>query len=157
MTKRFFGRVLLSAITALLAAASAIAQPGQGPGRGMGMGPMHYDKSTEVTVKGTVEAVLTQQGSMPNMPNMPMHMGGGTHLTLKTDAGNVDVALGPTNWLAEKKYVFAKGDEIEVIGSSTSMNGQKTIVAREVTKGGSKMTLRDANGVPAWSGRGRQR
>jgi len=153
MTTRL-GRVLFAGITALvLAATSATAQPGQGPGRDMGMGPMHYDKSTEVTVKGTVEAVLTQQAAMPNMP---MHMGGGTHLTLRTDAGNVDVALGPTNWLAEKKYVFAKGDELGVIGSSISMNGQKTIVAREVTKGGSTMTLRDSNGFPAWSGRGRR-
>jgi hypothetical protein len=152
MTK-FPGHTFLAGLTALLLAAMpTIAQPGQGRGHGAGMGPMHYDKSTEVTVKGTVEAVFTQQGPMANMP---MHMGG-THLTLKTDAGNVDVALGPTNWLAEKKYVFATGDVIEVIGSSISMNGQKTLVAREVTKGGVKMTLRDADGIPAWSGHGRR-
>jgi hypothetical protein len=86
---------------------------------------------------------------------MPMGMGG-THLTLKTETGNLDVALGPSNWLAEKKYEFAKGDLLDIVGSEVTMNGQKTLVAREITKGGTTMTLRDANGVPAWSGRGRR-
>jgi hypothetical protein len=84
-------------------------------------------------------------------------MGGpGTHLTFKTETGQVDVHLGPASWLADKKYEFAKDDQLEILGSSITVNGQKALIAREITKGDQKITLRDANGIPAWSGRGRR-
>jgi hypothetical protein len=132
-------------MAALLVAASlATAQPHAG--RGMGM---RYDKSTEVTVKGTVEAVLVGHSGMRGM-------GMGTHLTFKTDSGDVDVHVGPGWWLTEQKIEFAKGDQLEVVGSSVTFNGEKALIAREITKGDRKIILRDANGIPVWSGRGRR-
>ena len=134
------------AIAALLLTASvATAQPQ----RGRGMGMPHYDKSTEVTVKGTVEAVLTNQQGMRGM-------GMGTHLTFKTESGDIDVHIGPSWWLTEQKIEFAKGDQLEIVGSSITFNGGKALIAREITKGERKITLRDANGFPVWSGRGRR-
>ena len=140
----------------LLTAPLALAQPA--PGRGMGMMP-GYHKSTEVTLKGTVEAVVAQPertGGMPaDMPRGMMAGMGGTHLTFRSGADVYDVHLGPANWLAEKTYAFAKGDALEIVGSSVTMHGQKALIAREITRGDQKITLRDADGIPAWSGRGR--
>ncbi len=133
-------------VSALLAGSLAAAQPRAG--RGMGMMP-HYDKSTEMTVKGIVEAVSVGQ---PGMPGMGM----GTHLTFKTETGDIDVHVGPGWWLSEQKLEFAKGDQLEIVGSSVTFNAGKALIAREITKGDRKITLRDANGVPAWSGRGRR-
>ena len=140
---------MLSLLAGLIVIGSiAYAQP---PGRGMGM-PM-YDKATEITVKGTVEAVVPQSGPMGGR-GMGM---GGTHLTFKAaDNTEYDVHLGPTSWLTANKVEFAKGDQLEIVGSSIMFNGQKALIAREISKGDQKTTLRDANGVPVWSGRGRR-
>lgn len=141
--------VSLLSLVALVAIGSlAYAQP-----RGHGMGMPMYDKATEITVKGTVEAVVPQSGPMGSR-GMGM---GGTHLTFKAaDNTEYDVHLGPAGWLTANKVEFAKGDQLEIVGSSLTFNGQKALIAREISKGDRKTTLRDANGVPVWSGRGRR-
>ena len=73
-----------------------------------------YDKSKEVTVTGTVEAVTPQQG---------MRGMGGTHLTLVVGAEKLDVHVGPTPWLADKKYEFAAGDQLTIVGSRQTIDG----------------------------------
>lgn len=141
--------VAMLSLAGLLAIASlAYAQP---PGHGVGMA--RYDKATEITVNGSVDAVVLQAGRMGGR-GMAM---GGTHLTFKAADNTVyDVHVGPANWLAANKLEFAKGDRIEIVGSSIELDGQKALIAREITKGDHKTTLRDANGVPVWSGRGRR-
>jgi DNA/RNA endonuclease YhcR with UshA esterase domain len=104
-----------------------------------------YDRSTEVTLSGTVDEVQSHQGRVG---------GTGTHLMLATDAGTIDVHLGPTNWLASKEYTFAKGDRIEVTGSKVTLDGTAAIIARQVKRGDQTMVLRNENGIPLWSRRG---
>jgi len=99
-----------------------------------------------VTVKGTVEAVNQLTG-----PNG----WGGTHLTLWTKTGVLDVQLGPSWYLTEKKVSFSKGDKIKILGSKVTFNNADALIAREVSKGDKKFALRDANGFPLWS-RGRR-
>lgn len=106
-----------------------------------------YDPASEVSVKGTVEAVRQMSGRRG---------WGGTHLTLKTDKESVEVHVGPTWFLSREKAEFAEGDEIEVVGSKITYQGAPAILAREITKGDKKLTLRDEQGVPLWS-RGRRR
>jgi hypothetical protein len=135
------GSLGLAAMVAVtLAAAPALAQ---GP-KGGGMGP-RYDKTTETTVTGTVDEVQSHQGR-----------GGGTglHLALKTEAGVLNVHVGPTTWLTEHNYAFSKGDVLQVTGSKVQMNGGDAFIAREIRKGDAIMTLRTADGVPLWSGGG---
>ncbi len=131
-----------SIVTAMLLffATTAFAQPGRGPGM------PRYDKATETTLRGTVQEVQSHQGRMG---------GTGTHLLLKTETGLVDVHVGPTNWLADKKYTFANGDALQVLGSKVTIDGKDAFLAREITKGEAKMVLRNENGIPAWSGAGR--
>jgi DNA/RNA endonuclease YhcR with UshA esterase domain len=51
--------------------------------------------------------------------------------------------LGPTNFLTQKGFTFAKGEQIEVTGSSVKYNGTDAVIAREVKKGDKTLTLRD--------------
>ena len=137
-------RVLFAiAVAAALIMPSAAAQVPRGTGRGT----PNYNRSTEVTVTGTVEQVRQlARGSG----------WGGTHLILKTDNGTLDVHLGPSSFLAEQHFSFAKGDRIEVTGSKVKYAGTDALLAREVKKDGKVLTLRDPNGIPEWS-RGRRR
>lgn len=129
-----------AAIAAALATTPAFAQGGKG------MGMHHYNKSTERTVTGVVEKVLTHQAK---------NGGTGLHLSFKAETGVLDVHVGPTNWLSSKKYEFAAGDTLTVTGSATQVNGADVFIAREIVKGGQTFTLRNADGFPLWSGRGK--
>jgi hypothetical protein len=77
---------------------------------------------------------------------------GGTHLKLVTEKGTMDVHLGPAAYLADKKFIVDKGDVVEIRGSVVKIGGNEAVIAREVTKGSEKLVLRDANGIPLWSG-----
>lgn len=123
----------------------AFAQAGMGQGR---PGARYYNPSTEVTVKGTVEQVREVTGRRRGW--------NGTHLTLRTAKETFDVHLGPSSFLAEKGFKFAKGDQIEVTGSKVKYNGAEALIARQVKKEGKTLVLRDARGIPEWS-RGRRR
>jgi hypothetical protein len=79
---------------------------------------------------------------------------GGTHLTLKTSAETLEVHLGPTAFLNEKKLAVSKGDTLAIIGSRVTVDGEQVFIAKEVKKGDSTWTLRDAAGLPLWRGRG---
>jgi hypothetical protein len=98
-----------------------------------------YDKSSEVKVKGVVEEVKTAAD-------------GNVHLTLKTDKGLLDVFIAPEKFLKEMEITFAKGDALEVLGSLVAAGEAPLLLAREVTRGGDVMMVRDDNGKPVWVG-----
>jgi len=80
----------------------------------------------------------------------------GVHFTLKTEKEVIPVHLGPSWYLEKQAVVFVPGDQVEVTGSRITYEGQPTIIAGEVKKGGQVLKLRDAAGGPAWAGQGRQ-
>jgi hypothetical protein len=75
---------------------------------------------------------------------------------IKAAQGSLEVHLGPTSYLEKQQFAFAKGDQIEVIGSKVKIESADVVIAREVKKGGKTLTLRNAQGVPAWSKGGRR-
>jgi hypothetical protein len=129
---------LTLALVIAMAVPSAWAQMQKGPGKGM----PKYDPATEVTVKGTVKEV--KEFTSPRGRT-------GTHLTLNTSAETFDVRLGPSAFLAEKEFVLAGGDEIEVTGSKISYGGAAALLARTVKKANKTLTLRNAEGIPQWA------
>jgi hypothetical protein len=133
---------LMAVTIGLTFAATALAQ-----GQGMGMGMRNYDPKTEITVKGTVEDVQQLQGGNAWM---------GTHLLLKTDSGTMDVHVGPSDFVTKNNFSFAKGDAIEVVGSKVTIQDKEALLAREIVKDGKTLVLRNAQGIPEWSG-GRRR
>ena len=132
------------AALALLVVAPLLAQ-------GRGEGSPRYDLATEATVTGTVESVEQIAGPGGGRGRRGL---GGTHVTLKTSAETLPVHLGPTAFLNEKKVVIAKGDTLVVVGSRVTVDGERVFIAKEVKKGDSVWTLRDAAGLPLWRGRG---
>lgn len=114
----------------------------QGRGRG-GQGPANYNVAAEVTVKGTVEDL--KPGPQQGM-----------HVMLKTSDATLELALGPSWYQTEKKYELAKGDQIDVIGAKSQVDGRDVLLVREIKKGSETMTFRDAKGFPMWAGRGRR-
>jgi DNA/RNA endonuclease YhcR with UshA esterase domain len=128
-----------------------IASPLAAAQLGMNRKMPQYDPRTEVTIKGTVEEV--QKQTMHTPPGRGRMAGmGGTHLKLVTEKGTMDVHLGPAAYLADKKFIVNKGDGVEIRGSLVKIGGNEAVIAREVTKGSEKLVLRDANGIPLWSG-----
>jgi hypothetical protein len=140
------GAVVGGIILGIAALASAQARPRQGGGLGPGGGRI-YNPATEMTFSGTVQEVK----SVPGPANGP----GGVHLVVRTDAGVQDVHLGPAAYIESQKFAFAAGDAVTVTGSKVTVNGQDAVIAREVKKGDQVLTLRDARGIPRWSGRAR--
>jgi hypothetical protein len=101
-----------------------------------------YDVATETAMKGLVDEAKETRGQ-----------GGwiGVHLILKSDAVTIDVHIGPSDFVAKQGFTFAKGDQIEVTGSRVKIDGADVLIAREVTKDGKVLKLRDAKGFPVWS------
>lgn len=129
-------------LVACLAVMSVIAQRTAGQRRGT----PRYDATTETTVTGAVEEVNQIGGKTGSS---------GTHLSLKADGGVFDVHVGPSWFLAEKGFTFAKGDQIEVTGSKVKYESADALIAREIKKGDKLLVLRDAKGFPVWSRRNR--
>jgi hypothetical protein len=139
------GRAIGIGALTLLVAAPLLAQP-----QGRGGGP-RYDLATEATVTGTVESVEHIAGPGGGRGRRGL---GGTHVTLRTNSETLEVHLGPTAFLNEKKLAIAKGDMLVITGSRVTLDGERVLIAKEVKKGDSTWTLRDAAGLPLWRGPG---
>jgi hypothetical protein len=148
--RQFFKvNIILLISLGLLSLSTAFAQRRGGMD---GQMPM-YDTKTETTLKGTVEETKTVSGMMRGRGPMDMQ---GTHLMLKTDKETIEVHLGPSAFLAEKKVEIAKGDAVEVTGSRVKIGESDALLAREIRKGETSWTLRDASGRPLWMMMGRR-
>jgi hypothetical protein len=122
----------------LLAAADAGAQGGRG---------RNYDPATVETLSGEIVELQHAEAQKGK--------GQGVHLLLRTDsAGTLTVHLGPASYVERQSVKLAPKDHVEVKGSRVTMDGKPVIVAAEVKKGDATLVLRNAQGVPAWSGGG---
>jgi hypothetical protein len=141
-----FACVTLALLVVLLTGVSAMAQ-GMGGGGGWGMRGDYqrmYNPATVETLSGEVvgvDRVAPLRG-----------MGMGVHLSLKTPRETIPVHLGPAWFVERLELKIAKGDRIQVKGSRVVMSGKAAIIAAEVKKGDALLQLRDAAGIPVWSG-----
>lgn len=157
---RHFTVVMLSSL-GVLVASPVFAQ--HGPGRHgpdsvqreQARGPA-YDTTSEATFKGTVADVKTGRSALYWVSRI--HTLGLGHtgvqeetLLLKTDTGTVQIHLGPSAFLTEKKVEIRKGDTLELIGSRVTVGEAQVVLAREIRRGDNAWTLRDATGRPLWS------
>jgi hypothetical protein len=127
-----------------------------GPGRhAPGPGPA-YDPQSETTFKGTVADIKTGRSVLSRL--FQMHTMGLGHkgpqekqLLLKTGTDTVQVHLGPTTFLRERRVEIGKGDTLEVTGSRVTIGDSQVFLAREIRTADAAWTLRDAAGQPLWS------
>ena len=101
-----------------------------------------YNPATETTVAGTINEVNTVTGK-----------GGwnGIHLTVQSEDAKYDVHVGPAAYMTKHDIYFHVGDHVQVLGSKVEYQGADALIAREITKDGKVVTLRDAHGFPVWS------
>ena len=145
MTRRPWLLVGLTILNLALAGASL----GQtGPREEQGGGPSGlYNPQTVVTVAGTVVS-KTRPAVQQGLPYL-------VYLTLQTEKGPIAVFLGPSPYVDKLPEQIKALDRIQVTGSKVMWGGKPVILAAEVKRGDQVLKLRDANGVPVWSGRGR--
>lgn len=135
---------MFSCTLLLLAATSLLLVAQQSGGSRQSRGQYRYNPATEVTVTGTVEEV--QEHAHPGLARL------GLHLTVKAAEGKFDVHLGPASFVKKEGMTLAKGDVITVTGSKIPYEGAEAVLAREVKKGEKTLVLRNAKGIPLWSG-----
>jgi hypothetical protein len=107
-----------------------------------------YNPSTESTIQGSVTQVSTVTGK---------HGWNGLHLALRHDGEISDVHLGPAQWISSRGFSFAEGDQVEIVASHVKYQGTDAWVARQITKDGKVLVLRDEQGFPQWSRSGWRR
>jgi hypothetical protein len=129
MKKLIFLISLVTTMTAVLLA----------QGRGNGQGP-RYDAAAETTLTGTIESIETL--------DVMCHTG--THIIVKTNQGNIEVALGPAKFLNDQKFDLRRADQVQVVGAKTNTRNGEMFLARQITSGSKKLTLRNDQGVPVW-------
>jgi sporulation protein YlmC with PRC-barrel domain len=137
-----------------LADATGPASPAAGPdlrlaGSG-GWGPdtpygRLYNPAAEQTSSGKVLRIDTG----PPMPGMVS----GIQLIVKTDADKtLRIQIGPAWYLEHQEVKIVEHNTVQVTGAMTEIDGQPVLLAREVQFDGHILTLRDAQGMPMWSG-----
>jgi hypothetical protein len=107
-----------------------------------------YDPQKVVTVQGQIEKLetITRQGRQATN-------GRKTQIAqLKTDQGIVMVHLGPAEFLAQQQLIPKAGDVLEITGGKVNTRKGEVILATTVKSGGKTFQLRDAKGVPVWTG-----
>ena len=106
-----------------------------------------YDKAHEQTMSGKVVEIKAKTQCLAEGAGLA---GPGLHLILETGTGIQEVHVGPTNFVAEKGFVFAKGDQIDVTGAPCHEICGGAFLAREIKRGDKTLTLRDIEGRPVW-------
>ncbi len=141
--------ILMALLLVIAYATTAFAAPwkgwrGSGGWGAQGAYQRLYNPATVETVRGEVVAVER---------TVPLKgMGAGIHLQLKTDKETIPVHLGPAWYIERLDTRIEKGDTIEVEGSRVTIAEKPAIIAAQVKKGDAVLALRDARGIPAWSG-----
>ena len=101
-----------------------------------------YDKSTEVTLKGTIEDIKLVPGP-----------GEGIHVMLKTGDQVILVHIAPEKFLKEMDLNLKKGDKLEVTGSKVKTEDGDEILAKTIAlDANNSFILRDEKGTPVWIG-----
>ncbi|MGB8593467.1 MAG: hypothetical protein WA755_01250 [Candidatus Acidiferrales bacterium] len=96
-----------------------------------------YDVSKEITLKGTVQQVVTKPSK---------GMLDGAHLLLATPKGTIDVAMG-IYAIRYHHVSLIPGEPAEVTGLMTTVNNREVFLVRTVQTSGTTYTLRNARGV----------
>jgi hypothetical protein len=104
-------------------------------------GSFTYDPSAEITVSGTIVHAV----SLP-APDGAV----GVHLDFKTPDGMLNVHVGPAMYVGMQNFWLFADDQLEIVGVKSEVDGNKSFVARTITKEGKTLTLRNADGKPAW-------
>jgi hypothetical protein len=104
-----------------------------------------YDPATEVLLTGQVREVRSDVRGRRLHPHPPV-----VRLVLDAGGARMLLVVGPAAFLAKQQVAFAPGDMINFLASRRSFRGREFFLAREITRAGQTLVLRDPTGIPAW-------
>jgi hypothetical protein len=111
------------------------AQPASETHAAQGFG-VTYDRAHEITLTGNVEQVVTR-----HVVGSPA----GMHLLVASHEGLVDAHVGP--FLSKEiKEALHTGTPVQIVGAMATLNGRNYLLARELTVGGTTITVRSEHG-----------
>jgi hypothetical protein len=135
-----FTRVLLG-VFALLLSGAAITLVSQEKSS-----PTHanytYAPTSEQTMRGWV--VETRDFQCPVTGTV------GSHITVKSETGSVEVHLAPASFMKQYEINIRKGDNVTVVGSRIMFEGKGALIAKSVAIGNETYNFRDQSGRPLW-------
>ena len=124
----------LASFALCVTATIALAQP-PAPGK--------YDPAVEASYGGVITGVVSVAAPDGTV---------GVHLNLKTATGTiVRVHLGPAVFIGMNNFAFFADDLVLVRGAYVSHDGDVAVWARQISKEGKTLALRDENGAPRWT------
>jgi hypothetical protein len=101
--------------------------PGPGGGRGR-QAPPRFDLKQATTIIGRIESLGSYGATgWRAMPGMAVQ-----GLVLKTDAGNIEVFLGPPSYVSQQKFTLQTGDILEVNGFKAVRDDKPLFCAAKV-------------------------
>ena len=101
-----------------------------------------YNIAQEQTVKGVVQEVKDYR--------CPISGAVGTHISIRTELGNLEVHMAPAKFFKDYELLMRKGDSVIVTGNKVEFDGKPAMVARLVIIGRETFTFRDEKGRPNW-------
>lgn len=101
-----------------------------------------YNSSSQETVQGKIQDVKEYR--------CPVTGTTGSHITVKTTEGAVEVHLAPAKFLKEYEISFKPGEDVTVTGAKATIDGKPALLAKTVTVGPDTFAFRDDNGKPLW-------
>lgn len=144
--------IKITTAAGLLALMGVLAGPAEAQWRrrdagGWGMSGAYarlFDPATVETLEGEV---LKVEQAAPRRGMSP-----GIHVILKTSKEEVSVHLGPQWFLERQEFSVEPKERLKVTGSRVVIADKPAVIAAELSKEGMTLRLRDAKGVPVWSG-----
>src|SRR5487761_1985920 len=100
-----------------------------------------YDTAAVIDVTATVAATR----EVPKGNSMA-----GLHLAVQIGSENLDVYVGPSEFVKIFEVTFHKGDSIHLVGSKVTFQDSPVVLARDITIGSITLSLRDNAGEPLW-------
>src|SRR5689334_12001754 len=94
-----------------------------------------FDPANQTTIKGVIEQV--------NNYVCPISGTMGSHLTVRSGPGTVEVHLAASKFLNEYGIAFTKGDTVEVTGTKVVFDGKPALLARQITVGDRTYSFRN--------------
>lgn len=101
-----------------------------------------YDDANQQTVRGWVVETRDFQ--------CPVNNAMGSHITVKTETGSIEVHLAPASFMKQYDIAFAKDQNVTVVGSKITYEGKPALIAKSVTIWHETFNFRDAKGRPLW-------
>jgi hypothetical protein len=97
-----------------------------------------YELSRETILQGTVVSFTANSKIAPL----------GSHVTIQTASGIVDVHLGNEALLKSNNIFLETGDSVRILGEKQPYGSGSFFAARVLQKGSQSVSLRNSNGIP---------